>query len=367
MREARRQNVDLEHAAIFVSQLADGIDIKASAKTKASDISKAPHASAGSLSSRKESAPRFSEPPAPPPKQPLPEKPDVPRQNSSESQSSSIYRSHTERPKSLTSMSPTLSMSSPSRSPPELSMTSLVEALQQARREIDAQTSKVRNLEGLLYKERQARETAEGIAKGLELARSSHVNEALDDTSMTTKTEEVEAHQNNPILDVHDVAEVAKSNAEAATTKLQERLDNLLCEMQDMKQHMENYRHRAEAAEVERDESRKSLAEMVFKLREDDLQRPDLQTVEMHISKVETVLHEKVDDVVDDSAKISPATRALMIESHPKQQVVSLPTPDSPSDLLHQSTPYASMLGVVLLGMGIMAYLNGGFQKVDGR
>jgi hypothetical protein len=33
-------------------------------------------------------------------------------------------------------------------------------------------------------------------------------------------------------------------------------------------------------------------------------------------------------------------------------------------NLLQQSTPYASMLGVVLLGVGLMAYLNG-WQRID--
>jgi len=33
-------------------------------------------------------------------------------------------------------------------------------------------------------------------------------------------------------------------------------------------------------------------------------------------------------------------------------------------NMLEQSAPYASMLGVVLLGVGIMAYLNG-WQKMD--
>jgi len=83
---------------------------------------------------------RFLEPPAPPPQQPLPEKPDAP----------SFKRADTEKPKNI---------GSPVRS--DAQMSTLTDALSSAKKEIESQGIRLRDLETLLNEERRAREDAE--------------------------------------------------------------------------------------------------------------------------------------------------------------------------------------------------------------
>lgn len=183
---------------------------------------------------------RFSDPPAPPPQQPLPEKPNV---------ASSLKRSDTERVKTA----------SPVRS--DAQMSSLTEALNSAKKEIESQSARLQNLESLLSEERRAREDAEERANRLERESSKepeHQNEADEEAKDAGEPliEESTGLENGSAL----------PDATDTTARLQHRLETMMLEMNEMKHQMEKYRERAEAAESDR----KSLAEMIENIRKDN-------------------------------------------------------------------------------------------------
>src|SRR5271155_2921972 len=151
MRTARLQSNDLNRTENFFETLLSKEQVKDAEKKD--EITKQPQTNGGSSSLRLEGKNRFSDPPAPPPQQPLPEKPDVIRSHAFDSSTPSFKRSTTERPRSVPNVPH-------ERSEPSSRIISLEEALETAKKEIDAQNARMRDLEDMLQKEREARETA---------------------------------------------------------------------------------------------------------------------------------------------------------------------------------------------------------------
>ena len=380
MRTAKLQTNDLGRTEQFFNTLLSKDDIKEAEKSNANEAPKhTPQINGGSMSFKLDGKPRFSDPPAPPPQQPLPEKPDVIRPHGFDSGTPSLKRSTTERPRSVPNV--------PHERPvPTSQILSLVEELATAKKEIDAQNARMRDLENMLQKEREARETAETLAKRLEIESStskmngfakggmegSILEEAFEPPSETLP-EKIESSPN-----ATEELPASTVFVEASTTKLQERLDLMMAEMREMKEHMESYRKRAETAEAERDSVRKTLAEMVEKIRSDEQARRSSSTERGRslAKKAQTTSKQlladgdeansdiiplfKNADIQDDKAGGESAGKDLL--ENPLAVALSRP-PDS-DHLLYNSAPYASMLGVVLIGMGLMAYMNG-WQKVE--
>ncbi|KAI4110685.1 MAG: hypothetical protein LQ339_001262 [Xanthoria mediterranea] len=367
----------------------------------------------------------FSQPPAPPPQQPLPEKPDSARFTNSDSTSHfPLRRTETERPKSF-SMSPTRP------EPPTSQILALVEALNTAKKEIDSQGDRVKQLETLLKRERKARESAEERARRFMTSQhipedgrearspehdafrsisesSDHISQehasevsslSSDDDSVTTIT----ASQNP------DEIHRQTKNVDASTTRLQERLDQMVQDMGQMKAQMESYRRRAEGAEAERT----SLADMIEQIRADtgrkensmgngSILHPFKRTVGKDAADASASATDSPQSSTSglwngtsSSSSPSSSTSSLKNLKQPNGTVISSDTtadrgPSSnlrglersmaaafqsaittaPSgggggrDVALQSAPYVSMVGVVLIGVGIMTWLNG-WQKVE--
>lgn len=186
---------------------------------------------------RVDSFSRFSDPPAPPPQQPLPEKPDAPPRSAADS-FSPLKRSDTEKTKPATS-SPVSRDSS--------QILNLIEALSSAKREIDTQGARVKELETLVLQERAARESAEEKVKNLEL----HL---MPQTNGIVKSEDGPAEQESAVEEEHDDSEelqkpngsILPSEASAApdshlpeptvdTTQLEHRLETMMHEMEEMR------------------------------------------------------------------------------------------------------------------------------------
>lgn len=187
----------------------------------------------------------FSDPPAPPPQAPLPEKPDVARALADPLIQPLLRRPESARPSSANS--------SPTRTDHSGDILRLCEELKLAKGELSSQAERMKGLESQLALERMARESAESRALKFE---SSDRTEASSDAA-----EEEEKHES------------PQSNDESATSAppdLQAQLERLQISMDEMKQQMEAYRMRAETAEVERDEARKTLAELVEQKRADN-------------------------------------------------------------------------------------------------
>ena len=359
----------------------------------------------------------FSQPPAPPPQQPLPENPDVAHPVAPTSLlTNALKRVDTEKPLSA--------LASQTKSEP--SVISLVEALTTAKREIDLQSDRVKHLETLLQRERQARESAEERARCLledyPAQESIHENgtvevdafkptakSSIEEKSHLTNgyTNGVDAENLNkhiprtPLSLVngdsqhHKESNIVIESVDTSTSRLQEKLELMAREMDEMKITMETYKRRAEGAESER----KSLAEMVERIRAGVASR----STNLH-GESSTIAGSRGRSADLDShsplrpgsssdrrASASSASGSLVQQETTSyqilpsgdsinrkvetiQQTLSAALQDSRSqqrtwhdvqgDVAVQSAPYISMVGVVLIGVGIMTWLNG-WQKVD--
>lgn len=339
----------------------------------------------------------FSQPPAPPPQQPLPEKPNVARFSIPQSSSQpSLTRTDTEKPRSP--------LSSPTRlEPPSSQTAALVEALKSSRKEIESQGDRVKFLEAALARERKARENAERRARSLsheciqhdDIERNGAIEEEAFDPPLDS-LELMEKDLPNGHIDSEEKDALSRStsmatitNAEdlhrdtddidASTSRLQARLDLMVKEMDDMKIAMESYKRRAEDAE----EGRRSLAEMVENLRAG---RNPNSVVPITSDDDSTLLGDSETNSLSDSKKY--------VQSRDTDRSVASPQPHPPqlngsavvgnvqrelektmSNVLQQqqrqwsgpgeggrmvqSAPYLSIVGVVLIGVGIMTWLNG--------
>lgn len=390
MRTARLQTNDLGRADHFFGALLSKENIKDSEKLPSIESFKPSQINGGSLSLRSEAKNRFSDPPAPPPQQPLPEKPDVTRSSPSDPSPPFLKRGSTERPRSGTSVSPTSEDSSSQ-------ILSLVEALASAKRELDSQSARMRDLEEMLQKERQARELAEELARQLEQQSSlAKVNgqsessaegsipedtlESLSDETGSTpasliQTTEPLSPKPNP-ADSGDVQPSASTSKDvdtngisSSTTLLEQRVETMLVEMQQLRDNMELFKKRAEVAEDARDQDRKTLAEMVEKIRSEESARRSSSTERARSpsgdmardqpSSNSGALSDTLGPLLQKAGFSNGDTSARKAEARRiAAGTLSMP-PGTQDQRLYHATPYASMLGVVLIGMGLMAYLNG--------
>ena len=343
------------------------------------------------------------QPPAPPPQQPLPEKPDTVHSVLADASIQHPFKKfEPERPRSATNSSPIKSESSSSQ------ILSLVEALTSAKREIDSQGNRVKLLEDLLRQERKARESAEERAKrlldrsrGLSGIENSNLEEGTSDPPTETTLSEDKRQPNgyeadderkrfgrrspkpkssppSPSPSELDLAQHETKAVDDSTSRLQERLELMIKEMDVMKAQMDNYKHRAQVAE----DNSTSLAAMVERIRSGEVDaKPTTPNAEKRNgSEVSTQtdaqslpngqLRSPDAESSSGTSKLPSLLNGAPVQSskdgHDPQDTVSTTLAQSTyrNDRLIQSAPYASMLGVVLIGVGIMTYLNG-WQKID--
>ncbi|KAG9200817.1 hypothetical protein G6514_006673 [Epicoccum nigrum] len=299
---------------------------------------------------------RFSDPPAPPPQQPLPEKP---------SNASSLKRADTERPKAA----------SPVRSDAQLS--TLNEALNNAKKEIETQGLRLRDLESLLTEERRAREDAEERANRLERESSNQPEHSKEDEEARTVDETVADETGNDALE-----DGSASPADDTTARLQHRLEAMMLEMNEMKQQMERYRERAEAAESDR----KSLAEMIETIRKDNAKSSerssrrrsrsggdetrDVRGAGTDASENDDAEEGEIVIIKDRNVDDSAGTRSRSVSqqnghagdgeaktSSKPSNALSIQRHSS-ADLMYHGGPVGAIVTVVAIGVAVMAMLN---------
>ncbi|KAI1116656.1 hypothetical protein F5Y14DRAFT_51234 [Nemania sp. NC0429] len=372
MRNARLQSQDLGRTDHFIHALLSKEDVKDIERAEIPEPVK-PVVNGGALSFRSDKQTRFSDPPAPPPQQPLPEKPDIP----------SLKRSITERAKSHShNISPIRHEGNGSQ------ILQLTEALNNAKKEIESQTSRMRDLEDMLHRERQARELAEELArrleKHLEEASSSVVSppseEPVAEATSLDATFEPPNNEIHPISLVEtplpDADEPVPPNTdviEASATHLHAQIESLVLEIQGLRSELDIFKKRAESAESERDAQRTTLADMALQIRRDAEARELLEKEKSH-ERIED------DDTTDDgeapvgsslASRLSSSSRQSrrmsgdsLDHSILSQSTTIIPSTAPPRTLMPgqafaNSIPYTSMIGVVLIGVGLMAYING--------
>ena len=373
MRNARLQSQDLARTNQFINTLLSKDELKNEQKPDSADASKAHLVNGNAVSFRADPKARFSDPPAPPPQQPLPEKPDVARPHASDVPS--LKRGTTERPKSQTS---------PIR-PDNLQILQLTEALQVCRKELDTQQAQMKELEERLHIEREARKSAEELARRLEDAAAATAKRpAVDDAAGVQESvledafdPPIELPSAGPDPPADAAAGVPSKEADPGPDPVavaQSRIESLATEVKGLKQRVDEYKQRAETAEAERDAVHVTLAEMVVQIRKRDEEdarkrRRSRSRGDKKAGAAAATHHELSLDgafsglpaanTTDGPADEQPSlSRANTIT--PGHSQLAKHSPDSAA--LH-GVPYASMLGVVLIGMGLMAYINGWQQQ----
>lgn len=388
LRNARLQGQDLSNTSDFVNAVISHQNpLPVPEPQKIHSPSKASEAKA-----------RFSDPPGPPPSQPLPEKPDAIRNKLAEIPALQplLRRADTEKP--LLS-----SGDSPTKLDTATKINSLVDALTTAQKEINSQSERLKSLDESLKQEREAREAAEQRAENLSIR------------SLRLETGDL-PYEHSAIAE----SPVDPPDPTVTAARLQEKCDLMRTEMEGMRTKMEEFRQRAESAEQERDTERQSLADMVASLRRRDdaaqkrraareKKRNDAKTEDGGNTTEDP--HDDIDGPNDDFTTLDEVMNghidaALKRQATAKPQLHDFPmSPLSPAfsdqlkglsptqldelgrtieslrcsqgnqsqavvsqrsqtqDQLVQSAPYVSILGVVIFGMGMMAYLNGGWQK----
>jgi hypothetical protein len=382
LKQAKQQSLDLRQTDEFLSAI---IKPGYAEKEKASKPSPLESSGPRQLNGRPkmprvDSFSRFSEPPAPPPQQPLPEKPDAPPRGGPDG-FSPLKRSDTDKPKSASSNSPISRDSS--------QILALIESLTTTKRELETQGTRIKELEDLLRQEKAARESAEEKVKKLEMTSLSEKMEpaiapAEHDTAASSTQEslvgqehevpETSVQTNGSILPSEVPTASDSEKAELSTeAQLQRRLESVMEQMDEMSKQMAAFKERAEKADNENGELRQSLAEMIETIRKERAEKASSAVTD---SKSHTQAH--------DSSKVISGQAGLVengaagsktgdssvecFESASKRPEIDVASTAIAQwqrrHYLEEASPYASMLGVVLLGVGLMAYLNG-WQKMD--
>ncbi|ETI27596.1 hypothetical protein G647_00045 [Cladophialophora carrionii CBS 160.54] len=360
MRAAKEQAEELDQAGAFLNSLltpgAEPARPQATSKEAVSHRQIAGRVKAPKM----EHVARFADPPAPPPQQPLPEKPDSSKASPVATPFTNLLkRGETAKPSKNESHSPT--------NPQNSQMLSLIEALSIAKKELDSQGARVKQLEDMLKQERSAREDAEERARRLEQHAASRP------VSQVEESPAIPVQPTKPGSDEQESIHDSDGELDTKTKHLQQNLDQVLGEMQRLKSDVDKFQRRAETAETDAAHARKSLAEMIDKIRVENekaeslpkqlQERPDNEGSEAEAGAEPNESTEK--SAVKSRPQVNGHIRPPVLPEHLERAVATvLRDRSSNADAIAQSAPYVSMLGVVLIGVGLMAYLNS-WQKSE--
>ena len=283
---------------------------------------------------------------------------------------------------------------------------SLITQLRDARSELEAKSAKVRDLEDLLRKEREAREMVEA-----QLEKASHITshslgsdredieDIPDDISVAGSEATVVASGDTLDEGDHSQEEEAKSAATAAAeaaTMWQKRVEAMMAELQTAKAEIERYKKRVRTAEEEGEQSRRTLMEMIAKIRADEEKRQRKEMREMSVQTEkknsdgpaknklmmvscgvqaglagDTLANgsEVLDAIGNGTMNFPDGASMIRGEKHLQgcyrdcqQQFQNSPTgmvkTEEKRSMMKESVPYVSIVGVVVIGVSIMAILN---------
>jgi chromosome segregation ATPase len=252
-------------------------------------------------------------------------------------------------------------------------MLSLVGELARARQEMETNSARIHDLEEALKREKHAREVAEDRAAQLEnTSRLARAN--------PSKSHNPEKHRRGtdiPCLDAEDpVATAAK-----AAVELQQRMGAILEELASVKNDMHSYKLRAEAAEKraaaaekERDADKTTLLDTIRQIRAEEISRLARATeassqTTADDSNADADATETRDFGVQvttpgDGRRASAPPGIVRADSSSIHTVQGLSEEQTLLLRKQSAAPYASLLGVVVLGVGLMAVINN-WQRGD--
>jgi hypothetical protein len=262
-------------------------------------------------------------------------------------------------------------------------MSSLTEALTSAKKEIESQSVRLRDLEAMLSEERRAREDAEERASRLERETSKEVDEEERELSNGdingSETELEEGPEKTTGVENGSTS----PDAAEATSRLQQRLELMMTEMGEMKQQMERYRERAETAEadrtIRRDNARSTSRELKRRGRSNGHLSKEPVTSGSDSSEDENEAEEGEITIIKDKDLDEEDTEELsrgaaMSNGHAVEngtEKASAKTSNAlvtrqygHTDFMYHGGPVGAMVAVVAIGVAVMAMLNQ-YPKVE--
>lgn len=288
----------------------------------------------------------------------------------------------------------------------------LVAQLRDARLELEAKSLRVKDLEDLLRREREARAMAEAQLQvaahmptnelGTDNIENMNEIDMPDDVSVAGSDITVIDSKDSKESDKKSTAAAAAAAANAATEAAamwQKKLEETMAQLKAAQAENETYKKRWKAAEEEGQQSKRTLMEMVAKLRADEEKRQK----EMKETSVQTErknadgflrgkpvmvscgVQTEPDRDEDNEGEVFPGAIAnatvkavngpLVIgggkhmqnrhrdPGNQQQQLQNLPTEmvknaGEKRSMVKESVPYVSIVGVVVIGVSIMVILN---------
>lgn len=291
---------------------------------------------------------------------------------------------------------------------------SLVAQLRDARLELEAKSLRVKDLEDLLRREREAREMAEA-----QLQVSAHIStdelrtdnidnmdkdDIPDDVSIAgsdTTVIDSKDHEQSKESDRQSTVAAATAAANAATEAAamwQKKLEEMMAQLKAAQAEIETYKKRVKAAEEEGQQSKRTLMEMVAKIRADEeKRRKEMKETSVQTERknadgllrgkpvmVSCGVQAELDQDEDNEGEVFPGAIAnatvkalngpLVIgggkhmqnrhrDPTQQQQIQNLSTEmvkksGEKQSMMKESVPYVSIVGVVVIGVSIMAILN---------
>ncbi|KAF8416070.1 hypothetical protein EV426DRAFT_449377 [Tirmania nivea] len=285
---------------------------------------------------------------------------------------------------------------------------SLVAQLRDARLELEAKSLRVKDLEDLLRREREAREMAEAqlqvAAQPTDELRTDNIenkdeDDIPDDVSVANSDTTVIDSKDHVQSKQSDKQSMAAANAATeAAAMWQKKLEEMMAQLKAAQAEIETYKKRVKAAEEEGQKSKRTLMEMVAKIRADeekkqkDMKETSVQTERKDADgllrgkpvMVSCGVQVELDQDEDNEGEVFPGAIAnatvkavngpLVIgggkqmpnrhrDSNQQQQLQNLSTEmvkkaGEKRSMVKESVPYVSIVGVVVIGVSIMAILN---------
>jgi hypothetical protein len=278
---------------------------------------------------------------------------------------------------------------------------SLTEALNTAKKDLEDQGKKLRDLQDLLVEERVKRKDAEARATKLEQEQQSKIQHSEENGANGTIVKAAASEGVVTPIEDESNSEIGKKKRdpepvdETATEKLQRRLDLVLAELQEVKLSSERWKQEKEEALQERDVERKerlSLSEMIESMRKAERQRLEKKERSRGIGRWRKGSRRREAASKDGNSSAPDSNNVDLDTSDDEREIDSYQNNSTPnlgllrnkdsfanghtngsllrradgkaviagfdSHQLAQAAPYLSAMSVVLIGVAVMALVN---------
>ncbi|KAF3912677.1 hypothetical protein ABW21_db0203835 [Orbilia brochopaga] len=247
----------------------------------------------------------------------------------------------------------------PGRPPSQI--LSLVAVLADTKRDLEAKSLRVQELEDNLLKERSAREVAEGRIEKLELAALQASQAESETIKIPIVIEQSTDGHRDLVPDVPDASDdldkASTPDPVVVDNDMQNRLNQLLADLTAAQAEAENLKQSLQKSELERSSASKSISQLLEdRKREEEARIKAEKALEKH--KTQQKKHAK------DAQKVANGTSTPHAENKPEKAENGSPAPAIKERGMMAmqprtfNAPFASLFGVVVVGVTVMVVLN---------